>query len=204
MSHIEAVRPTASARPLSTSRWRVFPLWLHSVLVVLALALMMGVNGELQNRYDATGYPVTFFEGQTTFSGTAVKGHWAELAQLGTLEAFAQVQQFDFIFMACVAAFGVLGGLLIVRLTSGRLGRTIGYTTVVAAITGALSDALENVVSFVMLADPTGFADALAITHSGFAVLKFAGMTVAMLAGTVGAVIVIMQLVRSNRSRRDG
>ncbi|MGO1920591.1 MAG: hypothetical protein ACTH07_04395, partial [Microbacterium sp.] len=120
------------------------------------------------------------------------------------LEAFAQVQQFDFIFMACVAAFGVLGGLLIVRLTSGRLGRTIGYTTVVAAITGALSDALENVVSFVMLADPTGFADALAIAHSGFAVLKFAGMTVAMLAGTVGAVIVIMQLVRSNRSRRDG
>ena len=48
MSHIEAVRPTASARPLSTSRWRVFPLWLHSVLVVLALALMMGVNGELR------------------------------------------------------------------------------------------------------------------------------------------------------------
>lgn len=204
MSHIEAVRPTASARPLSTSRWRVFPLWLHSVLVALALALMMGVNGELQNRYDATGYPVTFFEGQTTFSGTAVKGHWAELAQLGTLEAFAQVQQFDFIFMACVAAFGVLGGLLIMRLTSGRLGRTIGCTTVAAAITGALSDALENVVSFVMLADPTGFADALAIVHSGFAVLKFAGMTVAMLAGTVGAVIVIMQLVQSSRSRQDG
>lgn len=187
--------PMRSKKPL----WRSVPVWVHAALLALALGAMAWVNVELQTRYDATGYPVTFFEGQTTFSGDTVKGHFAELDRLGTLGVFADVQRFDFAFMASVAIFGLLGGLLIVRLTSGRVGRWVGYTTAIAAVTGAVSDAIENLVSFIMLANPTGFADALAVAHSSFAVIKFAGLTFAMAAGAVGLVLVVVHAVRRQR-----
>ena len=44
----------------------------------------------------------------------------------------------------------------------------------------ACADALENVISFAMLANPTGFADWIALPYSAVASFKFAGMTAGM------------------------
>ena len=38
---------------------------------------------------------------------------------------------------------------------------------------GALADAVENLISFAMLADPQGFADWIALPYSAFAVLHY-------------------------------
>ncbi len=56
---------------------------------------------------------------------------------------------------------------------------------------GAICDAVENLISFVMLANPQGFADWIAPPYSGFAVVKFAMITAAMLALIVSAVLIL-------------
>jgi hypothetical protein len=43
-------------------------------------------------------------------------------------------------------------------------------------------DAVENLISFVMLADPDGFADVLVLPYSTAAVIKFVCIAVGMLA----------------------
>jgi hypothetical protein len=61
-------------------------------------------------------------------------------------------------------------------------------------------DALENLTSFVMLADPQGFADLLALPYSGFAVVKFALITAGM-----AAVLISLALTATGRlSGRPG
>ena len=57
---------------------------------------------------------------------------------------------------------------------------------------GALSDAIENGWSFIMLANPTDFANWLAIPYSGFASLKFALITLAMLCLLISAVLTVI------------
>ena len=61
-------------------------------------------------------------------------------------------------------------------------------------MTGAAFDALENLVSFVMLADPQGFADGLALPYSTFAVAKFV-----CLASAMALVLVTLLLVVAGR-----
>jgi hypothetical protein len=53
------------------------------------------------------------------------------------------------------------------------LGRQIGIWAGLLVLMGAACDAIENGWSFVMLANPAGFADWLALPYSGFASIKF-------------------------------
>lgn len=45
---------------------------------------------------------------------------------------------------------------------------------------GATFDAIENLISFVMLANPQGFANWIALPYSGFSAAKFALITLGM------------------------
>lgn len=161
------------------------PLIMHAGAAAVAVVAMGLVNHSLERMYVATGYPVSFVEGQTTFSGPTVKRHLAELVERGTLNDFVQVQLFDYIFMVTVALVGLGVGSLLVRLTRGRW-RTAGWVVMGGLLAGPAADALENLVSFVMLADPAGFPDVLAVVHSSLAVLKFAAMGLAFAAALLG------------------
>lgn len=156
-------------------------VWLHAGATALAFGLFQAVRLRLDASYAASNHPVGYATGQTTFDGQAIKGFYAVMQDAGTLDVYLRTQIIDFGFLAMIAVFGLLLGSLVGR--AGRPGsrvRKAGAGAAVAAVLGALCDASENLVSFVMLADPQGFPDWLALPYSGFAVVKFGLITLAM------------------------
>jgi hypothetical protein len=102
-----------------------------------------------------------------------------------------------------MACFGILLATLVARFSHpGSWGRRLGLFAGLAALAGASCDAIENAWSFVMLSDPVGFADWLALPYSGFAVTKFALITAAMLLVLLS--LVFLALGRSLKDSRLG
>lgn len=75
---------------------------------------------------------------------------------------------------------------------------------VVCALISAIapiSDQLENLVSYVMLANPADFADVLAYIYSSFAATKFAFFVFAYIVAPLGLIVgVISRII--NRSKQ--
>jgi hypothetical protein len=171
------------------------PIWAHGLGLVAVFGVFNVVKARLDALYAASGHPVDYATGQTTFDAQRVKGFYDVMDQAGTLGIYVQTQIFDYVFMLTLAAFGAMLGTFVAR--AGRQGswaRRIGLTAAIAALFGAVMDALENGVSFVMLADPAGFADWLVLPYSGFAAIKFALIGLALLC--VAACLIIAALGR--------
>ena len=173
-------------RPLNqqpATRWLAVGTFVAFVFNTIATQI-------LNASYAKSLFPVPYFEAQLSFDAAKLKGWYAYLVDHGTLNAYVQTQNIDFIFIASVLMLHVLALLLISRLfVEGSLLRR---WMVVAAMLSALAplfDALENAVSFVMLANPTGFADGWAMVYSTFAAAKFAMFTFAYLVAAAGVVV---------------
>jgi len=61
-------------------------------------------------------------------------------------------------------------------------------------------DVLENLVSFVMLSNPTGFADWLVVPYSSFAVAKFAFYLIGYIWIVAALLIKVTHSIRAKRS----
>ena len=156
-------------------------LSLHLAATAAAIGLFAFVKPRLDAAYAASRHPVDFATGQTTFDGQRIKGFYAVMQEAGTLDIYVKTQIIDFAFITAVALLGLTLGTLVARLgPNGGWGRRLGLWAAITAIAGAAMDACENLVSFVMLADPQGFPDWLALPYSGFASAKFALLTLAM------------------------
>ena len=179
-------------------RLRAVPIWAHGLATAMAFGAFQGVRIRLDEMYAASNHPVDFATGQTGFDGQEVKSFYAHMQELATLDLYVDTQLFDFLFMASVALFGVLFGTFVARFArDGSWGRKLALSASGLAVTGALLDACENAVSFVMLANPQGFANWLAYPYSGFAVAKFAMLTLAMAAIILAIIwILVGRLVR--------
>lgn len=147
----------------------------HTVAVVASIVGLGVANAVLTASYEASKFPVPFAEGQTTFSGPTIKGYYAELIAQGTMGRYVLTQLIDIGFIAAMMLFGVAAGTRLARSfgPSTRLGRAARLSGTAVAV-GAGFDAIENLWSFAMLAQPTSFADWLAIPYSASAVIKFA------------------------------
>lgn len=158
------------------------PLVLHTVAAATTIGYFRWIQGVLDRSYAASGHPVDYATGQTTFDGGAIKEYYAEMQANGTLDVYVSTQLIDFGFifgMICIALFVCT---LIARLgREGSFARKAGVLAGLSVIAGALCDAIENGVSFIMLANPAGFADWLALPYSAFASIKFALITLGML-----------------------
>lgn len=168
------------------------PIWVHGLGLIGAFGVFNLVKTRLDALYAASGHPVDYATGQTTFDALQVKGFYAVMEQAGTLGIYVQTQVFDYVFMVTLAIFGMMLGTFVAR--AGRPGswaRRIGFAAALAAIIGAVMDALENAVSFVMLADPAGFADWIVLPYSGFAAVKFALIGLALF-GVVACLIMAL------------
>ena len=122
-----------------------------------------------------------YFTGQTRFSGETVKGYYATMQEAGTLDVYWQTQLIDFGFIAAIFSMGLFFCTLLSRLgREGSWARTLGLLAGLSAMAGACCDALENLVSFVMLSAPQDFPNWIALPYSGFAALKFGLITLAM------------------------
>ena len=180
-------------------RVTTLPIWAH---VGTATATVVGFNwikARLDTSYAASKHPVDYATGQTTFDGATIKGYYAHMIETGTLDIYRTTQLVDFGFILAIACMGIFVCTLVARAArDGSWGRRLGLIAGLCAISGALSDAIENGWSFIMLANPTGFANWLAIPYSSFASLKFALITFAMLCLLISAVLAVSGRLTGN------
>lgn len=169
------------------------PLWIHTATFAGSAAAFVWVKGRLDASYAASGHPVSYAEGQTSFSAEKIRGWYQVMTDAGTLDVYWRTQIIDYGFMAALFLLGLFGGLLVARLwRQGSIASWLALFGALAVPLGTVFDALENGVSFIMLADPAWFPSWLAVPYSGFAVVKFAcilaGMLSIILSLPVGAV----------------
>lgn len=164
-------------------------VWL-AVGTLVAVAFNTFATQILNASYAKSLFPVPYFEAQLSFDAAKLKAWYAYLVDHGTLGTYVQTQHIDFVFIVSVLMLHGLALLLISRLfdEGSRLRRWM----VVAALLSVLAplfDALENLVSYVMLANPTDFAEGWAMVYSSFAASKFAMFSFAYVAAALGTVL---------------
>ncbi|MDO3381073.1 hypothetical protein [Gilvimarinus algae] len=168
-------RYASSLIGFATGRFGAVRWWL---LALCTFVVARFAQRWLDGFYARSEFPVPYYIGQTRFSGEVLKGYYRELLEKGTLDVYIQTQLVDYVFMvATFLSFFCLAAAVLHTVHKvygeGILLR-IARVFVWLAPSAALMDALENLISFVMLANPTGFANWLAIPYSSFAVCKFA------------------------------
>ncbi|EDY83635.1 hypothetical protein VDG1235_3262 [Verrucomicrobiia bacterium DG1235] len=157
------------------TRFNAFTWW---GFAILAWGVARAAQVWLDGFYARSKFPVPFYVGQTRFDAVEVKGYYAHMLDQRTLGIYVQTQLVDYVFMAASLVFlTILGGAALRTLPRALHGtRLFGFAKAMVWVMplAPVFDALENLVSFVMLANPTGFADWLALPYSAFAVMKFA------------------------------
>lgn len=128
----------------------------------------------LDKSYVASKFPVPFYVGQTTFNAQETKSHYQFMLDQGTLGIYYQTQLIDFAFIAASFVFTLMVMAAIYKSFKKTSSlRKFAWWMLVIMPFAAVMDALENGVSFFMLANPTGFPDWLILPYSSFAALKF-------------------------------
>lgn len=174
----------------------------HTLALLGAFGALAVVNTVLDELYARSGFPVPYAEGQTTFDGGRLKEFYAVVLDEGSMGYYWATQLFDYVFMAALALFGVVAGSRLVRAAQRRSRpriATLAASGAGAVVAGASLDAVENLISFVMLAQPRTFADWIALPYSAAAAAKFAAVTVGMVCLLLATVAVTVAAVRGRR-----
>lgn len=167
-----------------------FPLIVHVALAIASIIWFQFSKGKLDASYAASLHPVDYMTGQTSFSGETVKEYYAAMTNTGTLDIYVTTQLIDFGFILGFLGIGLFVCTLIARLSrTYSFGQKAGMLAGLAFVSGGISDMIENGWSFIMLANPSTFADWLAIPYSTFAVLKFGLITLGLLLALVSLVL---------------
>jgi len=179
--------------------------WQWFAAALIATVLSQYVMGHLNGLYTDSLFPVSIYEGQTTFNADTVKGYYAVLLELGTFDKYIDVQLFDFIFILTVFTSFLFSAITVFHmLPQVQWLKAVARTMIIIAPLAAVFDALENIVSFFMLADPQTFSDWLVIPYSFFAVAKFFVFTLVYVWIPFGALIAgafkLVSLVTSRTS----
>ena len=180
-----------------------FPLVMWWVLAIALVVLSQLAQHFLDELYVASQFPVSFFEGQTAFDANKIKAWYAVLIERGTLDRYVWVQIADYGYMATVlTGFFALTAAIYRSLPAGHWLKGAAFGMIFVACSAPAFDALENLVSFVMLADPQGFADWLVYPYSGFASAKFAVYAVTYLWALIAIIVAILSgLIRLFRGK---
>lgn len=182
---------------------------MHAIAAALAIAALAISNSLLNRLYQASNHPVDYMTGQTSFNADRIKGWYAAMSNAGTLDVYWATQLFDFVFITSVAATGICTATFLARLQQpGSFGQRLAYRASFLLVAGASFDAMENLISFAMLAAPQTFPAWLAIPYSTAASIKFGLIALAALA-VAGSIIAWMlnvanrQLCTFMQSRRQ-
>jgi len=166
-----------------------------STYLVLSLLLAAGGYGAVEISFAATNFPVSLLEGQLAFKGATIKSHYAALLARGTFDRFVLTQIIDFAWIIGLMLTLFFAHVAIARgQPENSRWRHFALRLAVVAPLIAASDAVENAVSFLMLADPGGFPDWLAPLYSGFAAIKWSW-------AIIGVSLILIQIAALARSR---
>lgn len=163
--------------PLSQYAQDHHSLKLWWVLAIVSYAIARALQFWLDQNYAASLFPVPFYVGQTTFDATELKGYYQYMIDHNTLPIYIRTQIIDYAFMAgTFLSFFCLSAAMMrsVRaLFPHSMLFKVACVFVWLSPLAALMDAIENLISFVMLSSPTNFPAWLVYPYSSFAVAKF-------------------------------
>jgi hypothetical protein len=141
----------------------------------------------LNSAYAASAFPVPYWQAQLSFDHQKIKSWYGFLLSKDTLAGYVHAQNIDFIFIASVLLLHVAVLLSISRLLPPKsTGRRLLVWAALLSVIAPAADAIENGISYIMLANPTSFEPALALAYSSAAALKFAMFTFAYVAAISG------------------
>lgn len=159
------------------------------LLTPLAYAFNYWASSTLTASYIASKFPVPYYVAQLSFNPSQLKTWYATLQDLGTFDVYLQTQHIDSLFILSVLILHSLVLVLISRLfVENSKGRKIMVVCALLSAIAPISDQLENLVSYIMLANPNNFADSLAYIYSSFAATKFAFFVFAYIVAPLGLV----------------
>ncbi len=159
------------------------------VISLLALLFNFWATELLNASYASSGFPVPYWQAQLSFDANKLKGWYQVLIERGTLDRYIQTQHIDFVFIASVLILHVVVLLAISRAMPANSGiRRAMIGAAMLSTIAPIADALENGISYLMLANPSNFAESLAWVYSSLAAIKFAMFTFAYLAATFGII----------------
>ncbi len=167
-------------------------LWL-AALCTLALVTNTLATNWLNESYALSRFPVPYFQAQLSFNAAQLKGWYAQLIEWGTMGLYLRTQFIDHVFILTVLVLHVVALLWGSRLfPANHRGRRIMVGAALLSAIAPIADTLENLVSYVMLADPAGFPDSLALLYSSLATIKFAMFIFAYVALAIGVVVAMV------------
>jgi len=155
----------------------------QATVSILALIAYFVSSVWLEASYARSLFPVPYFEGQTSFSSEKIRTWYAYMINHGTFDIYFLTQLIDFVFISAVIVMGFSNWTLVANLhPKNSFFQRTGYYAAFALPLAGLFDILENLVSFIMIADPSGFPDSVVMVYSSFAVIKFGWWVVALAA----------------------
>jgi hypothetical protein len=162
------------------------------IIVLLAFAFNLAATEWLNASYISSQFPVPYFEAQLSFDHLKLKAWYATLIAKGTLSTYIQTQHIDFVFIVSVLFLHFFALLFVAKLipTSSKWHKLALISALLSTI-APMADALENLVSYLMLMNPLDFNSYLALIYSSFAVIKFAFFTFAYVAVVVSLVVAL-------------
>lgn len=166
-----------------------------TVITLVALIGNVWATKLLDAAYAASKFPVPYWQAQLSFDHFKLKGWYGFLIKNETLGLYIHTQFIDFIFIASVLVLHMAALLALSRAVPApsTARRALIWAALLSAI-APLADAVENGISFIMLANPAGFEPLLAIAYSTVAAIKFGMFTFAYLAAAAGVVAALYDL----------
>jgi hypothetical protein len=173
-----------------------------TAITLVALIGNVWATKLLDAAYAASRFPVPYWQAQLSFDHFKLKGWYEFLVKNETLDLYIYTQFVDFIFIASVLVLHTAALLALSRAvpSNSKARQALIWAALLSAI-APLADAVENGISFIMLANPTGFEPLLAIAYSSVAAIKFGMFTFAYLAAAAGLVAALYYL--ATRAKRD-
>ena len=83
-----------------------FPL--HAGIAVTTLIGFQWIKNVLDASYAASKHPVDYATGQTTFNAETIKGYYATMEELSTLDIYRTTQIIDFGFISAMTLYGTV------------------------------------------------------------------------------------------------
>lgn len=174
--------PTSLTLILLTPAAFIFNLWASKTLTA---------------SYIASKFPVPYFVAQLSFNPEQLKAWYSSLIELGTFDVYVRTQHIDSLFILSVLMLHGFALVLISRLfPANSKGRKIMVVCALISAIAPIADQLENLVSYIMLANPTDFMNGLAYIYSSFAAIKFAFFVFAYVTAPIGLLAGLISLIK--------
>lgn len=158
-------------------------------LTTAAFIFNLWASNILTESYIESKFPVPYYVAQLSFNPEQLKTWYSFLVDQGTLNKYIQTQHIDSLFILSTLFLHSLALVLISRLfVENSQARKIMVVCALISSIAPVSDQLENLVSYIMLANPKDFLNILAYIYSSFAATKFAFFVFAYAAVSVGLI----------------